>query len=36
MTRDLMTDDERWAAVQARDKAFDGRVVTGVLTTGIY
>ena len=36
MTRDLMTDDERWAAVQARDKAFDGRFVTGVLTTGIY
>ena len=36
MSRDLMTDDERWAAVQARDKAFDGRFVTGVLTTGIY
>ena len=36
MSRDLMTDDERWQAVQARDKAFDGRFVTGVLTTGIY
>ena len=31
-----MTDDERWEAVQARDKAQDGRFVTGVLTTGIY
>ena len=36
MSRDPMTDDERWQAVQARDKAFDGRFVTGVLTTGIY
>lgn len=31
-----MTDDERWEAVQTRDKAQDGRFVTGVLTTGIY
>lgn len=31
-----MTDDERWDAVQARDKAYDGRFITGVLTTGIY
>ncbi|AJA10569.1 Regulatory protein ada [Sphingopyxis fribergensis] len=31
-----MTDDARWEAVQARDKAQDGRFVTGVLTTGIY
>ncbi|HQS97823.1 MAG: bifunctional transcriptional regulator/O6-methylguanine-DNA methyltransferase [Novosphingobium sp. 17-62-19] len=29
-------DDEAWAAVMARDRAFDGRFVTGVLTTGIY
>jgi AraC family transcriptional regulator of adaptative response/methylated-DNA-[protein]-cysteine methyltransferase len=30
-------DDERaWQAVLARDRAFDGRFVTGVLTTGIY
>lgn len=37
MSRHLqMTDDECWQAVQARDKAFDGRFVTGVLTTGIY
>ena len=25
-----------WAAVKRRDRAFDGRFVTGVLTTGIY
>ena len=31
-----MTDDERWAAVQRRDRSFDGRFVTGVLSTGIY
>jgi len=29
-------DDTAWAAVQRRDRAFDGRFVTGVLTTGIY
>jgi AraC family transcriptional regulator of adaptative response/methylated-DNA-[protein]-cysteine methyltransferase len=29
-------DDIRWNAVQRRDRAFDGRFVTGVLTTGIY
>lgn len=33
--RDL-TDDARWDAVLRRDRAFDGRFVTGVLTTGIY
>ena len=33
---DSMTDDECWAAVLRRDRAFDGRFVTGVLTTGIY
>ena len=36
MTGDLMTDDDRWAAVLRRDRALDGRFVTGVLTTGIY
>ncbi|APZ99405.1 bifunctional transcriptional regulator/O6-methylguanine-DNA methyltransferase [Sphingopyxis sp. QXT-31] len=36
MAFETMTDDERWEAVQARDKAQDGRFVTGVLTTGIY
>lgn len=29
-------DDAAWAAVQRRDRTFDGRFVTGVLTTGIY
>ena len=34
---DAMIDaDEAWSAVVARDRAFDGRFVTGVLTTGIY
>ena len=31
-----LTDDDRWAAVLRRDRALDGRFVTGVLTTGIY
>ncbi len=31
-----ITDDDRWAAVLRRDRALDGRFVTGVLTTGIY
>ena len=29
-------DGVRWAAVVARDKAFDGKFVTAVTTTGIY
>ena len=32
----VTTDDQAWAAVLARDRGFDGRFVTGVLTTGIY
>ena len=31
-----MNDEACWAAVLRRDRAFDGRFVTGVLTTGIY
>ena len=31
-----VTDDRAWQAVKARDRTFDGRFVTGVLTTGIY
>jgi len=31
-----LEDDQCWTAVLARDRAFDGRFVTGVLTTGIY
>ena len=30
------TDDERWAAVQARDPAADGRFYYSVRTTGVY
>src|SRR3546814_5799117 len=32
----IMTDDDRWAAVLRRDRALDGCFVTGVLTTGVY
>jgi len=32
----MIDDDTAWAAVQRRDRTFDGRFVTGVLTTGIY
>jgi AraC family transcriptional regulator of adaptative response/methylated-DNA-[protein]-cysteine methyltransferase len=31
-----LSDDAAWRAVQRRDRAFDGRFVTGVLSTGIY
>jgi len=31
-----LADDDCWTAVLARDRAFDGRFVTGVLSTGIY
>jgi len=36
MSTVTISDDEAWQAVQRRDRAFDGRFVTGVLTTGIY
>jgi AraC family transcriptional regulator of adaptative response/methylated-DNA-[protein]-cysteine methyltransferase len=32
----MMDTQEAWTAVLARDRAADGRFVTGVLTTGIY
>ena len=31
-----LTDERAWQAVLARDRSFDGRFVTGVLSTGIY
>ena len=31
-----LSDEAAWAAVMARDRAMDGRFVTGVLSTGIY
>jgi AraC family transcriptional regulator of adaptative response/methylated-DNA-[protein]-cysteine methyltransferase len=33
---DSINDDDAWAAVLRRDRSFDGRFVTGVLTTCIY
>ncbi len=32
----MIDDNNAWNAVMRRDRAFDGRFVTGVLTTGIY
>ncbi len=36
MTDALINDEARWAAVLRRDRSFDGRFVTGVLSTGVY
>ena len=36
MTRYSSPDEERWAAVVAKDRRWDGQFVTGVLSTGIY
>ncbi|MDC0887078.1 bifunctional DNA-binding transcriptional regulator/O6-methylguanine-DNA methyltransferase Ada [Altererythrobacter sp.] len=36
MTNAPIATDTAWAAVQSRNRSFDGRFVTGVLTTGIY
>lgn len=36
MTDTMIDDQDAWTAVLSRDRAFDGRFVTGVLTTGIY
>ena len=33
---DVLTDDDRYAAVSRRDGAFDGRFFYGVRTTGVY
>lgn len=33
---EMIDADTAWAAVLRRDRSFDGRFVTGVLTTGIY
>lgn len=32
----MIADNQAWDAVKRRDRSFDGRFVTGVLTTGIY
>ncbi len=34
--RAVMDDDRRYAAITARDKAFDGKFVYSVVTTGVY
>jgi len=34
--RDTITSDEAWAAFERRDRSWDGRLVGGVKTTGIY
>lgn len=36
MTEHMIEPDDCWTAVLARDRAFDERFVTGVLSTGIY
>jgi AraC family transcriptional regulator of adaptative response/methylated-DNA-[protein]-cysteine methyltransferase len=36
MTATMIDADDAWTAVLARDRTFDGRFVTGVMTTGIY
>lgn len=36
MTTLELSEDECWAAVRARDKAFDGRFLIGVMTTGVF
>lgn len=36
VTDNIIDSDTAWAAVLRRDRTFDGRFVTGVLTTGIY
>ena len=33
---DTITDDECWTAALARDRSYDGRFVSGVMSTGIY
>ena len=34
--KSAMTDDFMYQRILAKDRGFDGRFVTGVLTTGIY
>ena len=36
MIEPMMTDDDCWSAALARDRSYDGRFVSGVLSTGIY
>lgn len=36
MSQNIVDDTRAWTAVQMRDRSFDGKFVTGVLSTGIY
>ena len=36
MSRHSVDSEQAWAAMRARDRSFDGKFVTGVLSTGIY
>jgi len=36
MNQDHVDGEQAWAAMRARDRSFDGKFVTGVLSTGIY
>ncbi len=36
MNQKIVDSARAWAAMQARDRSFDGKFVTGVLSTGIY
>jgi AraC family transcriptional regulator, regulatory protein of adaptative response / methylated-DNA-[protein]-cysteine methyltransferase len=36
MTTAYLTDDDRWAAIERRDRAADGAFFCGVRTTGVY
>ncbi len=36
MTATMLDDAECWTAAMARDRTYDGRFVSGVLSTGIY
>lgn len=36
MIKTAINDEQAWAAVLRRDRSFNGRFVTGVLSTGIY
>lgn len=36
MNPEKVDSEQAWAAMRSRDRSFDGKFVTGVLTTGIY
>ena len=36
MNPEIVDSERAWAAMRSRDRSFDGKFVTGVLSTGIY